>query len=458
MTTAVYSSGPGDAVDVEEPVLAEEAQRDPHPGGLDQQLGAQGFLELGVPAGPDVPVGREGDRGGDVELRRAGRVVGAGLESVDGAPGEEGAVDAEFLGADLGLGQEVVAEFQDLAGVARVGVGQVGQQVHLLVPEVVAVVAGAGHALGRDAGHIGAGRGLRELEEVPADALLELGLARQHDVARAPVVAVVVLALGEDLADRLEAGFGVVGEVLGGLAHGVADALLQHERCVRADGEHVADAAVVLVHLGVERLHAGRGPVVHGHPEPLLGFRGFPGQAQGAVAAVEPQGQQHAPGVPAGAARIMGGVVLHRLVLAVDDRGRDVRGDIPVRGHFQADAQRAAGFVADGAAFGGGHGGAGAALPGDPALVDAGGEVHRAAVVQHGGLVQAQRFAVDDDGEVVGVRDVEDPLAGAGEAVGVFRVLDVPGLVEAVDEAAGKFGVRGAPSARRGCPGARCRG
>ena len=158
------------------------------------------LLEFLVAAGPDVPVGREGDRGGNVELRGAGRVVGAGLEPVDGAPGEEGAVHTELLGADLRLGQQVVAELQDLAGVVRVGVSQVGQQVHLLVPEVVAVIAGAGHALGRDAGNIGAGSGLGELEEVPADALLERRLARHNDVARCPVLTVVVLALGEDLA------------------------------------------------------------------------------------------------------------------------------------------------------------------------------------------------------------------------------------------------------------------
>ena len=185
--------------------------------------------------------------------------------------------------------------------------------------------------------------------------------------------------------------------------------------------------------------------MIHRHPEPLLGFRGLPAQAQRAVAAVEPQRQQHAPGVAAGAARIVGGMVLHRLVLAVDDRGRDVRGDLPVGRHLEADAQRAAGFVAHGTAFGGGHGRAGTALPGDPALVNTGDEVHAAAVVQHRGLLQAQLLAVDNDGEVVRIRDVEDPLPGPGEAVRVFRVLDVPGLMEAVDEAAGKFGIRGGP-------------
>ena len=90
----------------------------------------------------------------------------------------------------------------------------------------------------------------------------------------------------------------------------------------------------------------------------------------------------------AGAARIVRGVVLHRLVLAVDHRGRDVRGDVPVRSHFEADAQRAAGLVAHGAAFGGGHGSAGTALPGDPAFVDPGGEVHGTAVVQHRGFAR----------------------------------------------------------------------
>src|SRR4029453_6446992 len=42
-------------------------------------------------------------------------------------------------------------------------------------------------------------------------------------------------------------------------------------------------------------------------------------------------------------------------------------------------------------------------------------------------------------------RDVEDPLARAGEAEGILCVLDVPGFVEAVDEAAGQVGVRGGP-------------
>ena len=75
--------------------------------------------------------------------------------------------------------------------------------------------------------------------------------------------------------------------------------------------------------------------MVHGDPDALPGFRGLPGKPEGAVAAVEPYGKQDPAGVPAGAARVMRRVVLHRLVLAVDHGGRDVRGHVAVRGEFQ---------------------------------------------------------------------------------------------------------------------------
>ena len=38
-----------------------------------------------------------------MELRGAGGVIGAGLEPVDSAPRDEGAVNAQLLGADLGF-------------------------------------------------------------------------------------------------------------------------------------------------------------------------------------------------------------------------------------------------------------------------------------------------------------------------------------------------------------------
>ncbi len=198
----------GDAVDVEEPVLAEEAQRDPHPGGLDQQLGTHAVAEGVIPAGPHVAVGGERDGRRDVELRGAGCVVGTCFEAVDGSPREKCAVNAEFLGADPCIRQHVMPELKDLAGTLRVGVGQVRQEVDLLVPEVVPFVAGAADALGRDAGDVCACRGLRQLEQVPADGLLQFRLPAHHDVRGGPVIAVMLLAFGEDVRHRAESLFG----------------------------------------------------------------------------------------------------------------------------------------------------------------------------------------------------------------------------------------------------------
>ncbi len=45
--------------------------------------------------------------------------------------------------------------------------------------------------------------------------------------------------------------------------------------------------------------------MVHREAHALLGFCSFPGQAQRAVTAVEPQGQQDAAGVAAGAAGVV---------------------------------------------------------------------------------------------------------------------------------------------------------
>ena len=70
------------------------------------------------------------------------------------------------------LGQHAVAESKQVAGDARLGVGEERQHPRLGVPEVVAVVGVAGQALGRDPRPFGAPRRLGEVEQVPAHRLL----------------------------------------------------------------------------------------------------------------------------------------------------------------------------------------------------------------------------------------------------------------------------------------------
>ena len=77
------------------------------------------------------------------------------------------------------------------------GVGEQRQHVGLGVPEGVAVVAGAGQALGGDRPALAAGARLEGVEEAEADRLLELGVAVELDVGALPEV-VEVLALGGD--------------------------------------------------------------------------------------------------------------------------------------------------------------------------------------------------------------------------------------------------------------------
>ncbi len=256
-------------------------------------------------------------------------------------------------------------------------------------------------------------------------------------------------ALGEDILHRPEPGFGglrrVPLRVLDATARRIADALFQPERLLSTDCQDITDTAVIFACHGFERLVAGRGPVVHGNTDALPGFRCFPGETERAVAAVDPYRQQNPARVAAGPARIMRRVVLHRLVLAVDDGGCDVGGNLAVRRYLERNAEAAARGEAHCTPFGGGHRGTGPAPPGDAAFVDAGGEVNGAAVVHHGGFREGEALAVDDHREVIGIRNVDDPLSGPGEAERVLGMLDVPDLVEAVDEAARQIGVRCRP-------------
>lgn len=92
LTTVVYSSRPGHAVDVERafPVAAPEAEVGVEPGGLDEDGEAVTHEQFLVAGGADVLHERVRDVGVDVHLGGTGGVVRRGLLTVDGAPGEEG--------------------------------------------------------------------------------------------------------------------------------------------------------------------------------------------------------------------------------------------------------------------------------------------------------------------------------------------------------------------------------
>ena len=79
-----------------------------------------------------------------------------------------------------------MAPAQRVRGGLRRRVGEHRQDEPLGVPEGVAVVAGAGQALGRDRALLGAGAGLQRVEEREAHRLLQLGVALELDVGAAP--------------------------------------------------------------------------------------------------------------------------------------------------------------------------------------------------------------------------------------------------------------------------------
>ena len=182
--------GPGHAVDAEAPAAALGEEPEPHPEarGLDQHLGALVEQEPEVARDAVVLVHRVGDVGVDVVLRGAGRVPRRGLLAVDRAPRIERARVADLLGAAARRAEHPDAEVERLPGPLGVRVDEERQDVDLGVPEVVALVAVAGHALGRHAEALAARRGLQQLEEVEAHGLLEVGRALEPDVAAAPEV------------------------------------------------------------------------------------------------------------------------------------------------------------------------------------------------------------------------------------------------------------------------------
>ncbi len=159
-----------------------------------------------VAGGAHVLAQGERDVGVDVVLSGAGGVVRRGLLAVDRPPGKQRTALGQVLRAATGGVEHVVAEPQRAPRHLRRGVGQERQDVDLGVPEVVAAVPGTADALRRDAGLLGPGGGLGQLEEVPAHCLLDRRLTDDLDVGACPVPVQPGALIGELLLDALLGG------------------------------------------------------------------------------------------------------------------------------------------------------------------------------------------------------------------------------------------------------------
>ena len=215
--------GTGHPVDVEALLAVDrvEAEVLVEACGLDEDLGALVREELDVARRVEVPLERVHDRCVDVVLRGAGCVVGRRLLTVDRPPRVQRPPLAQLGGTGARRAEHVVPEPEQLAGRVGVGVGEVRQDVHLGVPEVVPVVAAGGHALGRDPLLVRPRRCLGELEQVPPDGLLGRWIAGDLDVAVRPEVVEPRLLFGAErrepfLASPVDGAVATVGELLGG--------------------------------------------------------------------------------------------------------------------------------------------------------------------------------------------------------------------------------------------------
>ncbi len=114
-----------------------------------------------------------GDIGVDVVLRGTSREVGRAFLAGDGTPRVQRAARMRHLARPLaGLRQAGVTVLQQLARDLRLRVQEEREDVDFRVPEIVALVALARHALGRDIGLAVAAHRLQQMELVEVDALL----------------------------------------------------------------------------------------------------------------------------------------------------------------------------------------------------------------------------------------------------------------------------------------------
>jgi hypothetical protein len=135
-----------------------------------------------------------------------GLEVGRGLLAVDGPPREQRPPLAQFTGPLPGPIEHAVPEAQQVPGDPRLGVRQQRQDIDLGVPEVVALIARSGLALGRDADPFGPPGRLGHLVEVPPNGLLEphrVDLGLHADVGAVPEAVQLRTLAGQELIEAV---------------------------------------------------------------------------------------------------------------------------------------------------------------------------------------------------------------------------------------------------------------
>ncbi len=174
-------------------------QRAPHPRGFKEQLEAgtarKPLILLACRLIADDGVG---DVGVDVKRRRPRGPVARALLTVDSAPRERRALQAERGGALAGELERLMAPQQRIARRRRRGIGEHGQHERLGVPERVSVVARPGQALGGDRAPLGPRARLERVEEAEANGLLQFGVAVDLDVRSIPEVIQISALLGDE--------------------------------------------------------------------------------------------------------------------------------------------------------------------------------------------------------------------------------------------------------------------
>ena len=185
-TMALYSSGPVMPSMWKQPVGAVVPQRHPQPGGLHQDRQRGVALEVRVAGPRHVPQRRHRDVGVDVEGRTAGGPVPRALLATDRAPRERRPGELHRLGPLAGQIEGRPPPTQRVSRGMGSRRGQHRQHEALGVPEGVAVVAGSGQALGRDCPLLGAGAGLKGVEQREANRLLDHRVALDLDVGTVP--------------------------------------------------------------------------------------------------------------------------------------------------------------------------------------------------------------------------------------------------------------------------------
>ena len=429
---------------------APESQVRPHPRRLHQHGGTIAIQEVHVPG--DLTVLPEGvrDVGVDVILRGSRRVVGRSLFTVDGAPREQRSLLAEHLGTFPGLWQQTDPVAQGVACDPGGRVGQEGYQVDLGVPEIVSLITGTGHPFGGDSELIRASRCLGQLEQTPADGLLNAGLATHLNVRVGPeVVEPGALSLEERIETPLPHAIEGAAAAVVQLRDGhpsrgvVGDRLADDDRHSLARLDAVDLLGLILLDAG-DHLVGVRGleSVFRGYAQRHVGIGGLVSERHSLVVVPLTARLQHSTVEFARAPWVETLLVLRlavvvETILSVDHLGAEHDRRIALHhGQFDFEQRQVPIGEADHATGTQFHPLARRSSPHQVTGQASRAEVKSAFVVVQVGLPKGEGLVVDVDLDELRIGYVHDGLPRTRESEGLLGVLDGPGLVETVDEGA----------------------